>query len=205
MIFSRIILRLWRLTKPIFGKHKLTSPWNVNLFWRLTKPIFWQAQVEMWTYFLFSQIPLLECISQGQTKWLKEGKPFKLQPRHFQSSYQTPAQPINQGQASIRQKPNVSAEIRLKKDIANLKFWRKKGFLQKVNIWIVFLEIVYLAEGSIWLYRRRYQISQNWRGIKHFPFLSKVADQTLSSLINILWEGTTMQEGASQKSEKGKK
>ena len=115
MIFSRIILRLWRLTKPIFGKHKLTSPWNVNLFWRLTKPIFWQAQFEMWTYFLFSQIPLLECIRQGQTKWLKEGKPFKLQPRHFQSSYQTPAQPINQGQASIRQKPKYFSGNQTKK------------------------------------------------------------------------------------------
>ena len=80
--------------------------------------------------------------------------------------------------------------------------FKKKSVSSIVDIWIVSLEIVYLAWGSIWLYRRRYQISQNWRvGIKHFPFLSKVADQTLSSLINILWEGTTMQEGASQKNE----
>ena len=63
----------------------------------------------------------------------------------------------------------------------------EKCFSSMVNMRIVSLEIVYLAWGSIWLYRRRYQISQNWRaGIKHFPFLSKVADQTLSSLINIL-------------------
>ena len=105
MIFSRIILRLWKLRKPIFGKHKLISSWNVNLFSVCSKPSRW------------------ECISQGQTKWLKEGKPLKLQPPTFKVvSYQTPAQPINQGQASIRQKAKGFSWNQTKNGRSNVKF-----------------------------------------------------------------------------------
>ena len=57
----------------------------------------------MWkTYFALSQIPLLECISQGQTKRLRRKKPFELQLHHFQSSYRRPIHPICQCQTGLK-------------------------------------------------------------------------------------------------------